>query len=84
MIKIFKSDNYIEDVKWNKNIHLFVFNDCIYDLSKGEFVEPNIKDYINMCCGYDYNSEIINLKETKKDIIKIFKSIVKDDQYKIF
>jgi len=84
VIKIFKSDNYIEDVKWNKNIHLFVFNDCIYDLSKGEFVEPNITDYINISCGYDYNSEITNLKETKKDIIKIFKSIVKNDQYKYF
>ena len=87
IIKIFKTDNYIEEVIWNKNIHLFVFNDCIYDLSKGEFVEPNIKDYINLSCGYNYKSEedITNLKQTKKDIIKIFKSILKNDiEYKYF
>ena len=51
IIKIFKSDNYVEDVEWNKQINLFVFDDCIYDLYKAEFVEPKATDYINLCCG---------------------------------
>ena len=41
IIKIFKADNYVENVEWNKNIYLFVFDDSIYDLHKGEFVTPD-------------------------------------------
>ena len=87
VIKIFKDDNYIEKVEWNTKINLFVFDDCIYDLSIGEFVEPDINDYINMSCGYNYNSEEDDkkLRETKKDIKKIFKSILKnEEEYEYF
>ena len=85
IIEIFKSDNYVEDVEWNKNIHLFVFNDCIYDLSKGKFTNPDINDYINLSCGYNYNIEFENLDEIKSDVLKIFKSIIKnDEEFKYF
>ena len=72
VVIIFEYDNYVDEVQWKKTIFL---NDCIYDTSKREFVEPNIKDYINLGCGYVYKSEedITNVMQIKKDIIKIFK-----------
>jgi hypothetical protein len=80
IIKIFKSDNYVEDVEWNKHINLFVFDDCIYDLYKGEFVDAKAEDYINLSCGYNYELEDFeNIETVKEDIIKIFKSIVKNE-----
>ena len=86
IIKIFKSDNYVEDVEWNKHINLFVFDDCIYDLYKGEFVDAKAEDYINLSCGYNYELEDFeNIETVKEDIIKIFKSIVKnEEEYKYF
>ena len=86
IIKIFKSDNYVEVVEWNKQINLFVFDDCIYDLYKGEFVDAKPTDYINLSCGYNYKLEDFdNIETVKEDIIKIFKSIVKnEEEYKYF
>ena len=34
--------------------HLFVFNNAVFDLKKGERVTPNRKDYMTISCGYDY------------------------------
>jgi hypothetical protein len=55
IIKIFKSDNYVADVKWNENPYLIAFNNCIFDLRIGEKVPPVKEDYINMTTGYDYD-----------------------------
>ena len=87
VIKIFKDDNYVENVEWNKHINLFVFDDCIYNLEKGEFEEPKAENYINLSCGYNFNSDNFkkeDIQMVKNDILKIFKSIVKDDQYSYF
>jgi len=80
VLKIFKTDNHQFNVKWNLNNNLFVFNNCIYDIEKGDFVDPNPDDYINMCCGYDY------IKPTNYDIIKnkietFIKSIIAESDY---
>jgi len=85
IIKIFKSDNYVEDVEWNKKINLFVFDDCIYDLYKGDFVDAKATDYINLSCGYNYELEDFdNIETVKEDIIKIFRSIVKNEEEYIY
>jgi hypothetical protein len=47
ILKIFQADNYVADVKWNENKHLFVFENCVYDLEKDAFVPSNPDDYIN-------------------------------------
>ena len=55
----FKADCYMGDnVQWNRNPDLFVFEDCIYDLSKGAFVQPNPDDYMNISCGKKYNVDV--------------------------
>lgn len=81
IIKIFKTDNYVEKIEWNKNINLFVFDDAIYDLSVGDFVEPKTDDYININCGYIYN--IPNTKKeidaAKADILKFYEGTVETD-----
>jgi phage/plasmid-associated DNA primase len=84
VIKIFKKDHYEEKVIWNNNLELFVFDDKIYDLSKGCFVKPNKKDYITMTCGYSYDIPFGNkggesYEEIRADIVEIFKTIIDDD-----
>jgi phage/plasmid-associated DNA primase len=41
-------------IQWNKNPTLFVFENCVYDLTTQQVIEPNPKDYCNRSCGYDY------------------------------
>jgi phage/plasmid-associated DNA primase len=44
----------VNDIPWNHNIYLFAFNDVIVDLRSKDFIEPNVSDYINCTCGYDF------------------------------
>ena len=86
VIEIFKKDNYIEDVVWNKNINLFVFDDKIYDLSLGQYVEPNKDEYMNMSVGYKYELKELTAEKKlsiREDIEKVLKSIIVDpERYK--
>ena len=85
VIKIFKADNYVADVEWNKNRDLFIFEDKIFDLSSGLFIDATPEDYINMTCGYKYEiDKNINKQAIRDDIIKIFKSIVKETDFDYF
>jgi phage/plasmid-associated DNA primase len=54
VIDILKTENYIKEVKWNKDNNLFAFDDCIYNLKIGAFVKPDPKQYINWTTGYSY------------------------------
>jgi len=73
ILKIFQADNYVADVKWNENKHLFVFENCVYDLEKGAFVTSNPDDYINTSCGYKFddsnNAELEKAKSKIKDFV---------------
>jgi len=42
------------NIKWNKNPTLFVFENCVYDLTTQKVIESNPLDYCNRSCGYDY------------------------------
>lgn len=84
VLKIFKTDNYVADIKWNKNPNLFVFNDAVYNLEKGEFqITTNKEDYINFSCGYNYNNIYSESEKQliKDDIISFFKNIVIEENY---
>lgn len=58
IIKIMCSEYYDNKIsqKWNQNKDLYVFENKIYDLSKGIFIDPSPDQYINMSCGYEYNN----------------------------
>ena len=61
-------------IKWNQNKDLFAFNNKIYDLSKGCFIDPSPEQYINYTCGYNY--EDINTDEEEQYIINFINSIL--------
>ncbi len=61
--------NCVEE--WNKKPNLFAFNNCVWDLEKSCFIEPDPLDYINLTCGYDYI-------EPTEDIINEIKYIIQD------
>jgi phage/plasmid-associated DNA primase len=97
IIKIFKSDNYQKIVQWNLNKDLFIFEDKVYNLQKGEFTEPNTKDYMNLSCGKKYDAEILDegtvvtgikrkeiIDKAKEGIKKFLKGIVNDCDYDFF
>lgn len=76
VIKALQAECYIEKIEWNTKHHLFAFKDAIFDLDKGEFVEPNPKDYINYTCGYSYGKiSKETLTKCKKDFDKYFETI---------
>lgn len=78
VIKIFKKDNYEEKVEFNKNKDLFIFEDCVYNLSLGEFVLPNKDDYMTLSCGYKYNEDFDaeEIENAKKILINSFVVVV--------
>lgn len=55
-------NNLVEDIKHHiiKNVtlddqpYLFAFNNKIYDLQKGEFIQPKPEYYLTITTGYDY------------------------------
>ena len=76
-------NNLVEDIKHHitkPNIKLddkpflFVFNNKVFDLQKGEFVKPNPHDYLTVSCGYDYTEyyDDDNVIELNKIIDTIF------------
>lgn len=60
IIKVLTQENYEDNLVWNKNLNLFAFEDCVYDLEKGEFVRPSPEQYINTTCGYALGATIID------------------------
>jgi hypothetical protein len=83
IIKQFKADCYEKSVEWNRNPDLFVFEDCVYHLAEGKFVEPNPEDYMNISCGKKYNVEIEvgELVKAKEEIENIITSmLLKEDK----
>lgn len=60
-------DNFYN--KLDSNLHLFGFNNGVYDFKKMEFRNGKPDDYISMTCGYDYiDKHTKNLKQLKNFI----------------
>jgi len=57
VVRVMKQENYKAGIKWNENRNLFAFEDCIFDLEKGEFVEPSPEQFINLTTGYPLGIE---------------------------
>jgi len=76
VIGILMDENWVKtkDLLWNSNNNLFAFENAVYDLEKGTFIEPRPEYYINMTCGYDYEEG--EFTEEKKVIHDFFDSIL--------
>ena len=61
-------------INWNSNDNLFAFENKIYDLESGKFIDPKPDQYINITCGYNYeDGEFV---EEKKEIHKFLDNIL--------
>ena len=83
VIKVLKQENYKADVKWNENRNLFAFEDCVFDLEKGEFVEPSPEQFINLTTGYPLGIER-NYPVEWKDIEEFVGGIVETAEVKTY
>ena len=63
ILEALKTERYVDKIEWNTKRHLFAFEDCIWDLDKGEFTEPNPEDYLSWTCGYAYGDQNKDYKE---------------------
>lgn len=50
----FKKDIWCKDIKWESNPELFCFNDKVYNLKSGDFINPSPEHYIYMNTRYNY------------------------------
>jgi phage/plasmid-associated DNA primase len=68
----FKKDVYKNNIQWENKPYLFCFKDCVYDLKKGCFINPNPDDYLYMNCRYNYKP---SKKEDREELLKILRLI---------
>jgi phage/plasmid-associated DNA primase len=43
-----------DEIKFDENPYLIVFNNKIYDLKQGEFIDPKPDQYISLTSGYNF------------------------------
>jgi len=68
------------NILFDTNPHLYVFNNKIYDLKNQVFVEPNEKLYLSKTCGYDYDENYP--KEYIEKLDGLLDTIFPDEQIK--
>ena len=63
-----------DQIKFDNNPYLFAFNNKIYDLTKGDFIEPKPEQYISITTGYNFTKqdETKNIKFVNELINTIF------------
>ena len=45
-----------QDMQWNTNDLTFYFNNCVWDLAKGELTQPDRDDHVRITTGHDYTT----------------------------
>jgi len=50
-----------DDIKWNQKTNLFTFENKIFDINLGQFIEPSHEFYINISCGWKYDDAYDNI-----------------------
>lgn len=65
IIEIYLSKLHRSNIKWDANPELFAFENCIMDLSTGQFVQPRKEQYIKTSCGWAWDDEYPNSKVEK-------------------
>ena len=79
IISVLKQEHYKSDIIWNNNPNLFAFNDCIFDLEKQEFIEPNPDFFINITTGYSLGDRNSISDHNKTELKQIIRGIFDDD-----
>ena len=55
LIKAIESKVCNDSQEWDLNPYIFVFKNCVFDLKLGKKVEPDPKDFMTTCCGWEYD-----------------------------
>lgn len=85
IINILKKELFRENIEWNKNKNIFIFEDCIYDFEEGQFVDGNKDDFMTISCGYNFKDYIDkNVEKEKKDILQYLHSILNNEEESIY
>jgi phage/plasmid-associated DNA primase len=71
------------DIKFDENPYLFAFENKVFDLIKGDFTEPNPKDYISITVGYKYE-DIDDLNSKKEFLMKWIDKILPNPEVRDF
>jgi phage/plasmid-associated DNA primase len=71
------------DIKFDENPYLFAFENKVFDLIKGDFTEPNPKDYISLTAGYKYE-DIDDLDNKKEFLMKWIDKILPNPDVRDF
>jgi phage/plasmid-associated DNA primase len=79
ILEALKTERYVDKIEWNTKKHLFAFEDCIWDLEQGKFVEPNPEDYISWTCGYSYGDVKKDYKEKQEKFKQEYLHVVFDN-----
>ena len=74
LIKMICSKICNDRQEWDLNPHIFVFENCVFNLLTGKEETPNPKHFMTSCCGWAYNK---NYKCDDK-LDKLLESIFKD------
>jgi hypothetical protein len=62
IIEIYLSKLHRSNIKWDADPELFAFENCIMDLSTGQFVQPRKEQYIRTSCKWSWDKEYDNSK----------------------
>jgi len=54
IIKMFKSECFIDNVEWDEKPYFFVFKNKIFNFETMDWIEPSPSQYIKTTTGYDY------------------------------
>ena len=79
VFKWFSDETFKQDIEFDTKKHLFAFEDCVYDLQKQCFIEPNPEDYVSLTAGYKYHDKNIkkeDVENAKQDITRFMTSIL--------
>ncbi len=68
------------EIEFDKECYLFTFENKIYDLRIGQFIQPTPEYYISLTCGYNYKET--DETENKKELHKLLNSIFPDEDLK--
>jgi hypothetical protein len=61
---------YISKIEWDSDPELFAFENCIMNLTTGQFVEPRKEQYIKTTCGWKWDHTYDNLRvETIQSLV---------------
>ena len=64
-----------DDIEFDANPYIFCFKNKVWDLTKGEFINPNPLDYMTLSTGYNYEEDE-DLDENMKVVDKFIKEVL--------